>query len=303
MVFTGKVISLYDEYGARRIKVRLKDPDANLSDNDLPYAWPLLPKMLQVLPKQNETVIVLCENDDPKKQRYYIGPIISQYQRMFYDRNDTGALKMLNGQGGKPFPSFENVPKMNGAFGEDDDVILYGRKNSDIILSDTDLRIRCGAHLVDRGDNTDIGFNLTNPAVIKLKYHEFPVDVTKKLWNNDAGDMTDTENKQVESSINIIGQEINLISTNGSPYVNTSNTDNPQNGDESLSDTDLKNFIESAHPMPYGDVLLRFLHIFKEAFFNHTHKYHQLKPVPDMTYLKLKKFNMQEILSKNVRLN
>ena len=100
MVFIGKVISLEDEYDAGRIKVRLKNADVSFSDDNLPYAWPLLPKMLHVVPKVNEAVLVFCVNDDPKQQRFYLGPIISQYQKMYKDYHDTSALKMIGGRGG-----------------------------------------------------------------------------------------------------------------------------------------------------------------------------------------------------------
>lgn len=303
MPFIGKVISRYDEYDGGRIKVRLKNQDAQLPDSELPLAWPLLPKMFHVRPKENESVFIFCANDDPAQQRYYIGPIISQNQRMYKDKQDVSALTLLNGIGVSPLPAVSNEPKTFGAFGTDDDIIIYGRKNSDIILSDSDVRIRCGARLTDSSDTTKIGFNKNNPSVIKLKYHESPVSVTKPLWNKSQGEMSDHEDKTVESSINLIGQEINIISTNGDPYVNTSYTKIPQSGDETISDEDIKKFIESAHPLPYGDVLLRFLHVFVKAFKNHTHKYHQLPPVPDSTFLALEKFPTDTILSKNVRIN
>ena len=303
MVFIGKVISLEDEYDAGRIKVRLKNADVSFSDDNLPYAWPLLPKMLHVVPKVNEAVLVFCVNDDPKQQRFYLGPIISQYQKMYKDYHDTSALKMIGGRGGSPFPAVSNIPKTFGAFGTDEDIIIYGRKYSDIIMGDNDVRIRCGAHLTGISDTTDIGFNKTNPSLIKLKYHESPINVDKLKWNDSAGEFSDKENRDVESSVNIIGQEINLISTEGEPYVDTSHTDKYPDGNESLSDDDLKKFIEMAHPLPYGDVLVRFLYLFLKAFKTHTHKYSQLPPVPDTNYIAATSFPLDSILSKNVRLN
>lgn len=303
MVFIGHVISVKDDYGANRIKVRIKNADSKIANENLPYAWPLLPKPLCVPPKVNESVIILCESDNPRKQRYYIGPVIPQYQSMFFSDHDTEALTMLNGRGAKPYPNVANVPEMAGAFAKEDEIAIYGRKNSDIILGDTDLRIRCGARLADSVNYTKIGFNLTNPSVIKLKYHEDQLIATKRKWNNADGDMTDKKVEAIESSVNVIGQEINLISTNGSPYVKTSNTDDESNGNETISDRDIKAFIEKAHPIPYGDVLLRYLFLFKKAFENHTHRYHQMPPVHDLTFNNLDKFVMDDILSKNIRIN
>ena len=303
MVFTGQVISVSDEYGANRIKVRIKNADNKLMNEDLPYAWPLLPKSLCVPPKVNESVLVLCESDNPRKQRYYIGPIIPQYQSMFFSDHNTEALTILNGNGAKPQANVDNIPEMTGAFAKSNEIAIYGRKNSDIILGDTDLRIRCGARLADRSNYTKLTFNLTNPSVIKLKYHEDQLMATKRKWNDANGDMSDKRVEVVESSVNVIGQEINLISTNGSPYVKTSNTDSFIDGNESISDKDIKEFIEKAHPIPYGDILLRYLFLFKQAFANHTHRFHQLPPVHDVTFNTLDKFVMDDILSKNVRIN
>jgi hypothetical protein len=134
--------------------------------------------------------------------------------------------------------------------------------------------------------------------VIKLKYHESPIIAEKPSWSEANGTFGETTKAaSVESSISLIGQEINLISTDGDPYVNTADIK------ESLSDDQLKQFIEKAHPIPYGDVLLQYLHLLTEAFKNHTHKYSQMKPVEDITMITLKKFNTDSILSKNIRIN
>ena len=64
-----------------------------------------------------------------------------------------------------------------------------------------------------------------------------------------------------------------------------------------------KEFIEKAHPIPYGDILLRYLFLFKQAFANHTHRFHQMPPVHDVSFNTLDKFVMDDILSKHVRIN
>ena len=298
MVFIGKVINRDDPDGAGRIKVRLRTSDVNTSDENLPYAFPLLPKMVHVVPKVNEAVIILCENDDPFSQRYYLGPVISQYQKMYKDGYDTGALGMMYGRQGNVFPSINNVKDTFGAFCKDDDVTIYGRKYSDIILSDDNVRIRCGAKMPNATDTTVIGFNKSDPAVIKMKYHEKPVTVEKPLWSKPDGKYgTKSKSSTIGSSVSIIGQEISLISTDGDPFVSTSDID------ESLSDEQLTKFIREAHPLPYGDVLLRYLHILVEAFRNHTHKYSQMKPVVDVTMKALDRFETESILSKNIKIN
>lgn len=303
MVLLGKVVSVKDSYDAGRIKVRIKNADLNTLDADLPYAFPFLPKMLHVVPKVGECVGIVCQNDNPRLQRWYIGPFISQNQTMYEDYYNISALSMMNGPGATPYPAVSNISDTYGAFCDDEDIAIYGRKNSDIILSDNDLRIRCGARLTDSNDTNSISFNKRNPSVIKLKYHEQPLSVNKPVWSSGSGGFVQGNESNVESSINVIGQEINLISTEGTPYVKTSNTTSKQNGNETISDEDIKKFIEEAHPLPYGDELLRLLNIFITAFKCHTHKYTQLPPVPDITYNMLDKFDLNSILSKNIRIN
>jgi hypothetical protein len=304
MFYIGKVESLSDEFDGERIKARIKNVDDRYTE--LPYAFPLLPKTLHVKPKIGEAVIIFCVNDNPQLQRFYLGPIISQYQEMYQDNYELGALRLL-GRSGDPDMAVSNIPKANGAFATDEDIAIYGRKNSDIILGDSDVRIRCGAHLTDNRDTTDIAFNKTNPSFIKLKYHETPISVNKKEWRANTW-QAQSATETVESSVNLVGQEINLISIDGDPYINTSYSDvssfsDKNKGNEGLSDDELKKFIENAHPMVYGDRLIEFLHTLITAFNNHTHKYSQLPPVQDSSYTALQKYNLNDFLSKNIRIN
>ena len=48
---TGIVVSNNDEYDGFRIKVRIYGEDDERSDGELPLAFPLLPKMMHILPK------------------------------------------------------------------------------------------------------------------------------------------------------------------------------------------------------------------------------------------------------------
>ena len=304
MIFEGKVISIDDEYKAGNIKVRLKTADLAKNDKDLPLCAPLLPKMFHVMPKVGEVVQVVCVNDDPNQTRFYIGPFISQPQKMYKDAMDGGALKFLNKKGGFPYPSTDNIPKTYGAYGKNEDVAVYGRKYSDVILSDNDVRIRCGARIYDGDDTTVPVFNKKNPSVIKLKYHDNAISTNKPVWNSQNGVFDRDQNEtEVHSSTNIIGQEINLISTDGNPWIDTSHTDRVQNGNETISDNDIKKFIETAHPLPYGDVLIKFMNTLTKAFMNHTHRYSQLPPVMDENCKALSRFNIESILSKNIRIN
>ena len=58
LLYYGKVISNVDEKEAKRIQVRIDGLDDALSDDKLPYAFPILPKNISVVPKINELVII-----------------------------------------------------------------------------------------------------------------------------------------------------------------------------------------------------------------------------------------------------
>lgn len=305
MIWVGKVVDIKDYNDGGRIRVRLKNADKYVSKTeDIPYAYPLMPFFLHVEPKVDEGVIILCQDDDPSLQRFYIGPVISQPQKMYLDFFETGAFKLLGGNGAPPEKAVSNIPEAQGAFASKDEVAVYGRKNTDLIFGDNDVRLRCGARLLGNAATTDVEFNRSNPSYLKLTYHETPIKAEKKEWNSATGAFEDSGTEtDVESTANVIAQEINLISTNGDPYINVTNTNKNKKGQEGISDEELKKIIENLHPAVYGDKLLELLYKLVVAFKNHTHKYSQMKPVQDFTYKELDKFDMSTLLSKNIRLN
>ena len=62
-----QVIDVYDETDGERIKVKLSPEDDNRDIKDIPYAHPLLPKLIHIKPKIGETVlIVLMEVESMK---------------------------------------------------------------------------------------------------------------------------------------------------------------------------------------------------------------------------------------------
>ena len=61
--------------------------------------------------------------------------------------------------------------------------------------------------------------------------------------------------------------------------------------------------IEKAHKLPYGDVLVEFLNLFRDAFLKHTHNFPTMPTCPDPNVVNLSLFDTNEILSKNIRIN
>lgn len=272
----GKVESVDDEYHGGRIKVRLA---SDKFDENIPYAYPLLPYMIHIFPKVGEAVLLICSDiSSSNSTRFYIGPIIHQPQFANYDSFFNSA-SLLKGFNHATLPSVDRNPETLGAYPKKDEIAIIGRKDGDIIISDNDVRIRCGVHITDKYNPTDSVFNNLTPSFIKLKTHE------NKLSNS------------TNTTATIVSENINLISTVGSPEFKVTDTN------ESISDDEMNKIIESAHQLPYGDILLDFLKLFLRAFNSHTHPYSGMKPIPNLDYTAVNEFNMDSMLSKNVKIN
>lgn len=272
MVYIGEVIDINDPKGGDRIKVRLLNSDRWKTEEKIDYAFPLLPKTLHIKPKVGEAVLIICAVDGVQEtQRYYIGPIISQPQNLYYDDYELSATRLLKRGLTKPLKSIAQNQYATGALAGDEDTAFYSRKNSDIIMSDNDIRIRCGSRLLTpllgspNGDN--IEFNKKNPSFIKLKYHD------RALQNS-----TQT-NKESHSTATIVADEINLLSNKSKDPLLGSNELYDTN--EQINDKNMQKIIDEAHVLPYGDVLVDFLMAFLQMFKSHTHKYANDTPCED----------------------
>ena len=269
-LYLAEVKNVYDEADGERIQVRLLPKDGR--QNKLTTAFPLLPKMLRVKPKVGESVLILTMDDDNQaSQCFYIGPIISQPQNMLYDPHYGGAAKLLNGSWQNPNKAPHTNANTRGSYAEEDEVSIYGRRDTDIILGDKDLRIRCGARKFST-DGKSFIYNVKNPAYIKLKEHD---TVINKVGNNDS-----------TTSISIVADEVNLLSHNGNGAAGILANQNGEieDGDGEIA---MKRIIQDAHVLPYGDELVKFLTMFLQMFKSHTHKYANLPPCPDDASKKL----------------
>jgi len=277
------VISLHDESDGERIKVRLSPEDDRKSDNDLPYAFPLLPKMLHIKPKVGEAVLViLTEVGNGLSNRYYIGPIISQPQYLSGDDYGLNSMSLYPGSHKEPDVAPSTNADSQGAFANDEDIAFYGRKKGDIILTDDDVRIRCGSRMRDISAKGDIIFNRTNPAYIHLKHTD-----------NNRGE----EGDEYNSTATIVADKINLIGNNSKTPFKTNDKKHL------IADDEMQNIIEKAHQLPYGDILVDFLKLFIRAFANHSHPYPGLPPCQTEDYLQTTSYDLEKILSDSVRIN
>lgn len=274
-----EVISIDDNTDGDRIKVRLMPEDRGLSNGELPYVFPLMPKLIHVKPKVGEAVLVICmDMNNSHTNRFYIGPIISQMQHLGKCDYNYDASTLLSGGIKEPERALSMNAETNGAFPKDNDIALIGRKNSDIILTDNDLRIRCGARKVIDSKKEEISFNTEDPAYILLTYND-----------NGAYDNT-------KSSVNIVADKVNILSHKSLNDYNLTDSDNL------IPNEELNRIIESAHELPYGDKLVEFLKLFVNAFKTHTHPYAGLPPCSDSTYKAVDNYNLNDILSKHIKI-
>ena len=249
----GTVVNNIDETGADRIAVRIVPEDNNKRGNSAleVNAFPLLPKSFFSKPKVGEGVFVLFStSNDGNSQRHYIGPVISQIHRMYFDPAKYGADAYQKGA----HKDFDVNPyildETQGAFPDAGDVGVMGRRNTDIILKDDDIRIRAGVRLSNEESKYKVVFNRKNPSYIKLKYHETPLD----------GDN--------QSTATIVADKINLISNN-SGEVNITTTDDK----DLITDDEMNKILQDAYKLPYGEKLVKLLQQMIEIFCNHTHDF------------------------------
>ncbi len=270
-IYIGEVVSVDDPTGGDRIKVRLLPEDRRKTIDEIDFAFPLLPKLLQIKPKVGEASMVICAQDGVKStQRYYIGPIISQPQKINFDDYELGATNLLRGGIGKVKRSINQSGESIGAIPKADEIVLAGRQNTDIVLSDNDVRVRCGSKIVDKKSTNDsnIIFNKNNPAFVKLKYYETPLSNSLQPRNEDS-----------HSTATIVADEIALLSnkSTGVELPNNALCDT----DEQINDKNMQEIIDKAHVLPYGDTLVDFLMEFLQMFKAHVHKYPLDRPVED----------------------
>jgi len=296
----GEVISITDEFGLGRIKVRVKGSqsvggDDGILNADLPYATPMLPKFLSTYPKIGEAVwVFVLDKTKQQVDRLYIGPIISQLDKLNRDSGLTTALAGFSFGPIAPKVNIDTIPQLKGVFPDLEDISIQGRFNTDITQKKNEIVLRAG-----KFENTPVSaknpfpfqFNTKTQAFIQIKN-----DVTINKETREKGTIT-----------NIVANKINLIThKDGSPRFNVTDQNNL------VSEAEMIKILEEAHQLPFGDVLIEYLKLLKEALFSHVHNGNG-NPATDLTAsgnkqalatFKSKAEDLEKsMLSKNIRIN
>ena len=278
----GEVESILDDTDGARIKVRLLPDDRGKSIDDIPYALPLMPKLFHVIPKVGELVLIfLGVSGEGLSTRHYVGPIISQPQHMDYDE-PLSALSLYPGSHKEPEVAPSTNANSHGAFAKENDIAIYGRGKSDVIMTDDDIRIRCGSRVKDSSDCEKIIFNRLDPAFIQLKHTD--------IKQGEAND-------EFRSTATVVADKINLISHLSNEPFKTNDKD------KLITEEEMLKIIAKAHELPYGDILVDFLKLFVKAFAEHVHPYPGLPPCQTDNYIKTVSYDMDKILSNNIKIN
>lgn len=283
-----------DPSGAGRCKVFIRELDNDLFDNgiiesdftrnpenysdlinSLPWASPMVPKFFTSYPQAGETVqVFLAQKQNTSLERFYIGPIIPQPQKL---KGSGKIIGILEGQFGlaRGLYSFDrawfknNESRLGGEnsdsnwsiYGDDPkeptNVSINGRGNNDIILRNNESydEVLFRVAKYDRRNNGVL--NLKNPGYISIVSYN-----AKKVGLIDE-DLT---------SINLVGDRINLIShkgstTKGKPYEGDGII---LNSSEPNKQINLENI--NLHPSVYGDILWDVLKKLRVWVENHKHR-------------------------------
>ncbi len=201
----GEVTSIIDSSKSGRIQVRITGVDDKESDKTLIKCVPLLPKYLVTLPKVGESVFVFqYENNSSsptssfKTKRFWIGPLITQPTKLEGEFYNSSLSILPDGYTKLKDPNLEI-----GTYGEDEDIVLQGRYNTDIIQKDRQIWLRVGKFV----DGVPNKFNKENLGYIQLKYggEKLKREVVDK----------EVVNFVVESPTKIITVRINTITNSG----------------------------------------------------------------------------------------
>lgn len=292
----GEVISIADDVDTDAIQVKIIPEDNSKLPSGIPYAFPLLPKMLHIKPKKGEGVlVVLTYTNDGNSQRYYIGPLISQDHKIGFDPFLGGSDAFMNGSliGLDKAPSMD--PKKDGTMPNNNDIMLRGRGYSDIQITDEDIRIRSGVKKLTN-DGSDFEFNSVDPAYIKVKYHP----------NGLAAEEDDRTGPEVNSTATIVADKIFLLSHK--PKERTKHFE-VTDENELVKDEELKAALreDGAYTIPYGEKLVDLLNTLIEAFIAHTHAFPMEPPVPthyeELMRKKTEYLDGKKMLSDTIRFN
>ena len=252
-VHYGRVFKISDDNNMK-LKVFIRGVDANDANNDdLPWCEPFLPRMFNIVPKVGETVkILLMDTKNPQQEREWIGPVISQPEKIGEDPHFftslAGKVGGLLGLG----RSVKTIPEADGIYPKEDDVSMLGRDNSDVILRSNEVIIRAGKHELDN----PLKLNRKNPAYFNMVMLK-PSDLETEEFIKEGK----TSTKSVRTDTILMSNKIFLVGRDSDSTVI----------EPILTKGDHITLESKLHPVVYGDVLYDFMVILRQWIKSHIH--------------------------------
>lgn len=288
-----------------RVRIDGSTYDKGIADADLPNCFPLLPKHLNFVPKVDEVVMVFIPNKDEKDgDRYYLGPFVSTETKLEGDYVNSGANSVkLNGIS-EPPEEIDKIIKAKGVYENPKHVVIEGRNNTDFIQRNGEILIRAGKFVEE---NTKL-FNNQNPGYFQIKYNQIFNEIELNEYGVGAAN-PENEPKQKNITVtNIVSEKINLITHNSEDNFNLTSNDSSDDGAaEYISDDEMDKILNYAHPLVFGDVLIEYLKLLKQAFLTHRHQINQVPAQPEgypiTDFVKRAGELEKAMLSKNIRIN
>jgi hypothetical protein len=312
IIYVARVVDNVDGSNMGRIKAEIvsfndqngeEQPGKDKNDVEAKIAYPLMYQFVNVIPRVGELVYVFLENPkDQSSNRYYIGPIRSLSRPDSEYEGTTLANQLFNpstykGVGNSEINAFENpngIPR--------DVIYIKGKKDSDISLKPREVLIRAGTYIPDTNEK-----NTETKSYIQIK--QFP-DVVEI----DPVRGTPTVTATKFSQVNIVGSNINLISSDSTNSQNRALDENGNLSDnknvENSTNTRLNDYgtqAKTLHPLVLGDELVKVLKVLIKFCLNHKHTPQETPygPTEEINILNdfLADENISVILSKSVRTN
>lgn len=302
----GVVVNIDDPNSLGRIQVKIpgfanKGGDNGIDLNDLPWCHPMVPKFFTSLPRVGEGVFIITFSDEKlNSDRLYLGPIISELTNLDMDPVSTTALGQFTFGLIASNVNIDSVPAIKGIFPKKDDIAIQGRYNTDILLRNNEILIRAGKFVESTpNDNNPYSFefNTNTPGFFHIR-NNIPLERKSDQTN---------EKQSIGSVTNIVSSKINLLThKDGTPRFDLANQD------DQISDDEILKILETAHPLPFGDLMIQYLKLLKNAFLNHVHNNNGTPPTDLVTsgnqqaVLEFKK-NAEDLenrmLSPNIKIN
>lgn len=298
-IYIAKVASVDDDYNSGKIRVFIDNIDSPSSPTDsLPIAYPLMSRIVHVMPKVGEAVLVLMGDirtrteSQPSGNRFWIGPLLSNYENIMNDSQDffgilnSSVSSLANSKNltadplkiksrnkknteANIFPVDSELPPLKQS--NLDDVSIIGRNNTDITQSENKVTLRAGKHKKNKPNEQ----NTKNPTYSILEF----------IDENTSYGLT-------------VGDEIYLISHKGKHKFK-----------RVLTKDDIDDLRINAQSMLYGELTVQYLKILTEVFLGHIHQHPQLPPTygADSKYriqdLRKELQNIENLLAKNIKIN